>query len=164
MSRLDSFIRRLQAQRACLDRAAELVRDLPGPVVEIGLGNGRTFDHLRRRLPGREIFVFDRRIDAHPDCVPPAAYVVLGDIAETLPGAAARLGRPAALVHADIGSGDDAASQRLAATVAPHLARLLAPGGVLASDQPMPAPGLAPLPLPEGVDPGRYYLYRAAGG
>ena len=26
MSRLDSFIRRLEAQRACLDRAAELIR------------------------------------------------------------------------------------------------------------------------------------------
>ena len=40
MSRLDSVIRRLQAQRACLDRAVDLVRDLPGPVLELGLGNG----------------------------------------------------------------------------------------------------------------------------
>ncbi|HTY69417.1 MAG TPA: class I SAM-dependent methyltransferase, partial [Alphaproteobacteria bacterium] len=38
MSRLDSFIRRLQAQRACLDWAIQAIRSLPGPVLEIGLG------------------------------------------------------------------------------------------------------------------------------
>ena len=32
MSRLDSFIRRLEAQRACLDLAAHLVRELKGDV------------------------------------------------------------------------------------------------------------------------------------
>ncbi|MGH6887075.1 MAG: class I SAM-dependent methyltransferase, partial [Geminicoccales bacterium] len=47
MSRLDSFIRRLEAQRACLDLAAARIADLPGPVLELGLGNGRTYDHLR---------------------------------------------------------------------------------------------------------------------
>ena len=60
MSRLDSFIRRLAAQRACLDRAAALIDEIDGPVLEFGLGNGRTFDHLRERLPGRAIFVFER--------------------------------------------------------------------------------------------------------
>ena len=60
MTRLDSAIRRLEAQRACLDRAAALVRGVPGPVLELGLGNGRTYDHLRARLPGRDIFVFER--------------------------------------------------------------------------------------------------------
>ena len=58
MSRLDSFIRRLEAQRACLEYAAGQIRDLPGPVLELGLGNGRTYDHLRELLPEREIFVF----------------------------------------------------------------------------------------------------------
>ena len=51
MSRLDSFIRRLEAQRACLDRAAELIRDIDGHVLELGLGNGRTYDHLRGLFP-----------------------------------------------------------------------------------------------------------------
>ena len=52
MSRLDSFIRRLEAQRACLALAAGRIGGLPGPVLELGLGNGRTYDHLRELLPG----------------------------------------------------------------------------------------------------------------
>ena len=55
MSRLDSFIRRLVAQRACLDHAAQLIGGLDGAVLELGLGNGRTYDHLRSLFPGREI-------------------------------------------------------------------------------------------------------------
>ena len=47
MSRLDSFIRRMQAQRDCLNAAAGLIADVPGVVFDLGLGNGRTFDHLR---------------------------------------------------------------------------------------------------------------------
>ncbi len=66
MSRLDSFIRRLEAQRACLAVAAEMIGDLEGPVFELGLGNGRTYDHLRELLPGREIFVCERHLAPHP--------------------------------------------------------------------------------------------------
>jgi hypothetical protein len=164
MSRLDSAIRRLQAQRACLDHVCRLIADPPGPVagpvLEVGLGNGRTFDHLRDRLPGRAIYAFDRQVAAHPDCVPEERFLLLGDFRETLPAARARIGAPAALIHADIGSGDEAASRSLAETIAPHLAALLAPGGVMASDQPILHPALEPLALPDGVAPGRYHLYR----
>lgn len=160
MSRLDSFIRRLEAQRACLDRAAALVADLPGPALEIGLGNGRTYDHLRDRMKGRPIFAFDRQVAAHPDCVPDGAHMVVGDFRETLPPAVVRIGAPAALAHCDIGSGDSAATAALAAWLAPVLMPLLRAGAVVASDQPLAAPGLAPLPLPDGVAPGRYFLYR----
>ena len=100
MSRLDSFIRRLTAQRACLDRAAEIIRDLDGPVLELGLGNGRTYDHLRSILPDREIFVFERKVAAHPDCIPDDAHLISGDLAETLPRAAERIPAPAALAVA----------------------------------------------------------------
>ena len=55
MSRLESFIRRLQAQQACLDDDAAQVAQRPGVIFELGLGNGRTYDHLRARLPGRDI-------------------------------------------------------------------------------------------------------------
>ena len=72
MSRLDSFIRRLEAQRACLDQAARLIAELDGDVLELGLGNGRTYDHLRELCPDREIYVCERLVAAHPDCVPPA--------------------------------------------------------------------------------------------
>lgn len=161
MSRLDSFIRRLQAQRTCLDHAIHLIRDLPGPVLELGLGNGRTYDHLREHLPERGIYVCDRQVAAHPDCIPPARFLILGDVRETLPRAAERIGSTVALVHADLGSGDAAASQRQAAEIAPVIAALLRPGGIVVSDQPLPNERLRALALPGGVKPGRYFLYCA---
>lgn len=164
MSRLDSFIRRLEAQRACLDHAAFLIADLPGPVLELGLGNGRTYDHLRSRLPGREIFVFDRQIAAHPDCIPPERYRLIGDFRDTLPTALEAIGRPAALIHADLGTGDEAASAALAQLLVPFFIRLLAPGGVLAGDQSMSDGRLPPVPPPAGIAANRYHLYRAAAG
>ena len=163
MSRLESFIRRMTAQRDCLDAAAALIADLPGCVLELGLGNGRTYDHLRDRLPGREIFVFDRQIGAHPDCIPDAEHFYLGDILEQLPLAAARLGRTAALIHSDIGTGDKARNARLVAVLAPMLADMLVPGGIVIADQEMPQDGWEPQPLPAGVPANRYFLYRARG-
>ena len=162
MSRLDSAIRRLEAQRACLDHAAGLIAAVKGPVVELGLGNGRTFDHLRQRLPGREIFAFDRRVDAHPDCIPDARHLVLGDFADTLPTAIQRIGGRAALVHADTGTGEAERNAKLAAWLVPHLLALTAPGGVILSDQELIGIAAKSLPLPQGVPPGRYFLYRAA--
>lgn len=161
MSRLDSFIRRMQAQRACLDWAAKAIVDLPGPVLELGLGNGRTYDHMREILPDRDIYVFDRRIAAHPDCIPPKDRMFLGEIAETLPEAAARLGRSAALVHTDLGAGDAEANAALAGLTGPLLAALITPGGVIVANHDLAVPGWDKLPEPEGVKPGRYYLYRA---
>lgn len=160
MSRLDSFIRRLEAQRACLDLAARLVRDVPGPVLELGLGNGRTYDHLCGLFPDREIFAFDRALAAHPDCVPDGAHLVLGELRETL--ARFRPPMPASLVHADIGSGEEAASRALAAALAPLIARVLAPGGVVVSDQLMDDASWDAVPLPAGVAAGRYVLRRRA--
>ena len=61
MSRLDSFIRRLEAQRAASTTRSPH-RRRARPVLELGLGNGRTYDHLRElqgsahlrlRAPGR---------------------------------------------------------------------------------------------------------------
>ncbi|HTO84184.1 MAG TPA: class I SAM-dependent methyltransferase [Methylomirabilota bacterium] len=161
MSRLDSFIRRMQAQRACLDHAAELIRDLPGPVLELGLGNGRTYDHLCQRLPERTIFAFDRQLAAHPASIPPPGHLLLGEIGDTLPAMYARIGATAALVHIDIGSGDAAANARLAAFISPQVERLVAPGGVVLSDQALIVSRLQPADLPAGVSPGRYHLYRA---
>jgi len=160
MSRLDSFINRLTAQRDCLALAASLIADLPGPVLEVGLGNGRTYDHLRALLPGREIFAFDRQLNAHPHSTPDAAHLILGEFAETLPAAGRRIGAPAALVHADFGSGDAAATAAVAVWLGPALASLLAQGGIVAADQPLAVEGWTPLPLPDGVAPGRYFLYR----
>jgi S-adenosyl-L-methionine methyltransferase len=160
VSRLDSFIRRLQAQRACLDHAAGLIAALDGVVLELGLGNGRTYDHLRSLFPSREIYVCERQVAAHPDCVPPAERLILGDMRETLPTARARLGGRVALAHLDAGSGDDAANRNLAAALTPLIVPLLCEGAVLVSDPEITCADLAPLPLPDGVRPGRYHLYR----
>lgn len=160
MSRLDLNIRRLQAQRACLERAAELVGDLPGPVFELGLGNGRSFDHLRQILPGREIFVFDREVAAHPDCIPDPEHLFLGDFRTTLPAAAARFGPVVALLHADFGSARPARDARLAAVIAGQLPGLLRPGALVAADRDVAFAGARALPLPDGFPAGTYYLYR----
>ena len=160
MSRLDSFIRRLEAQRACLGRAAELIAGRDGVVLELGLGNGRTYDHLRSLCPERDIYVCERRVAAHPDCVPPPDRLILGDMRETLPAARDRLGGRVALAHFDVGTGDAAANRTLAAALTPLLLPLLCAGAVLVSDPALDAADLEPLPLPDGVAPGRYHLYR----
>ena len=160
MSRLDSFIRRLEAQRACLSLAARLVRALEGPVLELGLGNGRTYDHLRELCPDRQIYVCERHIAAHPDCLPPPELLLLGDMRDTLGVARRRLEARVSLAHFDAASGDAAASRAFAAEVIPLLVPLLCSGAVLCSEPAMTAAELAPLALPEGVAAGRYHLYR----
>jgi len=160
VSRLDSFIRRLEAQRACLDRAAQIIRDVDGVVLELGLGNGRTYDHLRELFPDRDIYVCERQVAAHPDCVPPQERLLLGDLRETLPAARALLGDRVALAHLDVGTGDAAGNRALAAELLPLVVPLLRIDGVLVSDPAMDCPELAPMPLPDGVAPDRYHLYR----
>lgn len=160
MSRLDSFIRRMSAQRSCIDHAGSLLQSFPGPVLELGLGNGRTYDHLRETFPGRDIFVFDFAVAAHPACIPAPQFLRLGDFRVTVPAFRAE-GLPlAAFVHADVGSGSEEASRQLAAELAQDLCQLLAPGGMLACDQPIVVAGLLSAPLPPGVDIGRYHIYR----
>lgn len=160
MSRLDSFIRRVSAQRDCLNLAAGLVADIPGPIIELGLGNGRTYDHLRELFPDREIFVFDRRIAAHPACIPDDEHMLLGDITETLPGALERIGAKAALAHCDMGTGEKESNAKLAAFIAPAVDALVAPGGLVCSDQEYTVDGWEAVPLPDGVNPGRYFINR----
>jgi hypothetical protein len=161
VSRLDSVIRRLEAQRACLELAAGLIAGLDGMVFELGLGNGRTYDHLRAILPAREIVVFERQISPRVEASPDPAQLILGDIHDTLPRAVERFGGTVALVHADIGTGVADANARIAGFVARYLPALLCRGGIVVSDQEMAFAGAQTLPLPDGVAPGRYNIYRA---
>ena len=160
MSRLDSFIRRLEAQRACLDLAARLVREVAGDIIELGLGNGRTYDHLRQLFPERAIYVCERLLAAHPDCIPPPERLFLGDMRQTLPEIGGRFAGRIALAHLDPGSGEDAANRTLAVALGPLIAPLLAEGGMLVSEPPLALAALSPVALPQGVAPGRYHLYR----
>jgi CRP-like cAMP-binding protein len=160
VSRLDSFHRRIAAQRACLGRAAELIRDLDGVVLEMGLGNGRTYDLLRKLFPDRDIYVAERKVGAHPDCIPPDDRLILGDMRETLPAARSWLEGRVALGNLDVGTGVIADNRLLATMLAPHVVPLLKIGAILASDLSIELPELEPLPLPDSVPAGRYHLYR----
>ncbi len=159
-NRLERMIDRLTAQRDLLAQAIELVGDLPGPVLEFGLGKGRTYDFLRERLPGREIFAFDRELHCPSDCVPDAAHLLLGDFRDTVPGALARIGAAAALAHFDVGTEDRAADAALVAWLGPAAAPLLRPGGVVVADREMRVAGWTPAPLDATLGDRRHYLYR----
>ena len=160
-SRLDQFIRRIKAQRACLNMAAGLIASMAGPILELGLGNGRTYDHLRELFPARDIYVFERDVAAHPDCIPDEDHLLRGDFRQTVPGALARIGAPAALIHGDIGSADLAHDAELAAWLGQALRPLAAPGALILSDRALGEAIWPPEPLPQGVAPGDYFMYRA---
>ena len=161
MSRLDSFIARMQAQRDCLNFLKPVIDALPGPILEIGLGNGRTYDHLRDLFPRRDIYVFERQVAAHPDCIPPDDRLFLGEAREALPRAARSLGATAALIHTDLGTGDNAANMAMAAWLGPMLDSLVGPGGYVLANQGLAVARWRRLPEPPGVPTDRYFLYRA---
>lgn len=162
MSRLDQFITRLTAQRAVLGFAAQALANTGGPVIELGLGNGRTFDHMREILPGRRIIAFDRALAAHGTCEPDPDDLVLGEIGAT---ARAFAGIGAALVHADIGTGYPRKDAEIAGWLGAVVAPLLRPGGLAASGLPLADDRLVPMPLPPAAPPEAYFLYsRVSGG
>ena len=144
------MLARLATQRACLDFAAARIAGLPGPVLELGLGKGRTYDRIRRIMPDREILVFDHEVHCPPALKPPSGTLFLGDFRDTLGAAVERLGNVAAMVHADVGSEDQTRDARLARDIAPLIGSLVRPGGLVLSDRQLPLPdaGWDRLPLP----------------
>lgn len=163
MSRLDSFIRRLEAQRRMLDWAAAAIAGRDGLVLELGLGNGRTYDHLRERLSGRAIHVFERDVSPNPASMPPVDRLVEGDMAQTLPAFVARHGRCAALIHVDVTTGVPERDRILFAWLPQHVVALAAPGALVVSGWAIEHPGLEAVALPQGVPEGRYFAYRRRG-
>jgi hypothetical protein len=163
MSRLDSFIRRLEAQRRMLDWAASEIAGHPGLVLELGLGNGRTYDHLRELLPERDIHVFERDVSPNPRSMPPSDRLVEGDMAVTLPAFAARHGRSAALIHVDVTTGVPERDRVLFAWLPENVVALAGPDALVLSGWDLAHGALAPVALPEGVPAGRYYAYRRRG-
>ncbi len=163
-TRLERFIARMVGQRACIDAAAMATAQLPGDVWEVGLGNGRTYDHLRERFVGRGIVVFDRRVAAHPDCIPPADMMRLGDFGDTIAAEGGRSAGTVAVIHADVGSGDIDASRALGRWLVPLFVQALAPGGYLVGDQPMVDALLEPMTLAQigagDLPADTYFIYR----
>ena len=158
MSRLDSMLRRFTAQRDGLNWAASDIAGLAGDVVDFGLGNGRTYDHLREILPDRRIWVVDRTLQCHPSCIPPEEDFLQGE-AEPMLQRLIDEGRQMALAHYDFGSGIKADDVAESARLSPLIAQIMMPGALLVSGQPLV--GFEQITGPETIAPDRYLFYRA---
>ncbi len=159
-SRLDVFIDRMVSQRACLDFAIAQTAQMGGPVFELGLGNGRTYHHMRQRISDRPVYVFERNVASHPDSTPPDEMLILGDVRETLPASVDRFGATASLIHADLGGHNLEKNDAFARFVSPLIEPLLAEGGLMVSSDRMYFDGLTEISLPEGAVEGRCFVYR----
>ena len=160
MSRLDLFIDRMVSQRASLQHAATLTAKQPGPVFELGLGNGRTYHHMLEIMPEREIYVFERAVASHPDSTPPEDRVLLGDVFDTLPQALLRFGATAGLIHADLGGHNASKNVQFAKDVSPLIEPLLAIGGLMVSSDKMYFDTLKEIALPQDAVVGRCFIYQ----
>ena len=156
MSRLDSMLRRLAAQRDGLNWAAAQVTGQPGDALDLGLGNGRTYDHLREIVPDRRVWVIDRTLNCHPSCIPPAEDYLEGE-AEPMLDRLAETGAQIVLAHYDFGFGVKEKDVAEAARLSPLIAACMAPGGVLVSGQPLV--GFKQVRGPETVAPDWYFFY-----
>jgi S-adenosyl-L-methionine methyltransferase len=160
MSRLDLFIDRMVSQRACLDFAIDDTAAMNGPVFELGLGNGRTFHHMRERIQGRDIYVFERAVGSHPDSTPDEKFTILGDVRETLVQTLQKMGPVASLIHADLGGHNRAKNDAFARVVSPLVEPMLAKGGLMVASDRMYFETLKEVALPEGAVPERCFIYR----
>ncbi len=157
MSRLNSMMRRLAAQAEGLEWGHALTESVAGDYLDMGLGNGRTYDHLREIAPNRRILVIDRALNCHASCVPPEADFLQGE-AEDMLKKLAQDGAKIALGHYDFGFGDKAKDVAEAARLSSMIKDVMVPGGALVSGQPLT--GFEQVRGPHTVAPERYYFYR----
>jgi hypothetical protein len=160
MSLLDRLLNRMLAQRACLDFAFRDLAEKLGVVFELGLGKGRTFSHLREHLPDREIYVFDRAVEAHKTAMPDPAHLFLGPMSETLPKAVARFRGQVVLAHTDVGGYEGSHNEAMKVLVAEALPPAIMKGGLIVSDLKLTIPGAQELSRPAGAPDGWYFIYR----
>ena len=162
MSRLDRFIKRMQAQRALLD---QVCHDLnagnaqAGPFIELGLGNARTYDHVRERLINRRIVVFDRSAAPKHGVIPPAADFYVGDIRDTVRDYVEAIGSTAAVVHADLGDGSAAYNADIQSWLPDACCQLLQSGGLVVSSTPLHDARLRQINGPPDAEAGGYTCY-----
>ncbi|MBO9666771.1 MAG: hypothetical protein J7501_08140 [Bdellovibrio sp.] len=163
MSRLDVLIQRMTVQRECLNFLMNELqkKNNEGLVaVELGLGSGRTYDHIREGLPHMPFYVFDYKIDCHPSCEPAPEYAILGEIEKTLPPFAEKFQGKACLIHCDIGTKDLDRDNKVYSNLIPLIQKLSNPGTLIASDRPLSAPWLESIELPKDAGKWPYYLLR----
>lgn len=164
-SRLERMIARLTTQRDLLNHVAGRLIAIQGPILEIGLGKGRTFSHLRNLYPDRKIWAFDFEVHAPSHSRPDDSDIFLGDFRQSLVSCWGRIDARPAFIHADIGTESRKADAELASFVGKTVAPYLAPGGYLLGDRDMTADGLIAVEtpdtqLPNGITAWPYFLYR----
>lgn len=157
MSRLDSMLRRLAAQRDGLNWAAEQTADLAGDALDLGLGNGRTYDHMREIMPERRIWVIDRVLQCHPSCTPPEADFLMGEAEPMLQKLVDNTAQ-IIMAHYDFGFGIKEKDVAEAARLSPLIASIMLPGGLIVSGQPLV--GMQQIKGPDSIAPDRYLFYR----
>ncbi|MCW2237377.1 class I SAM-dependent methyltransferase [Azospirillum canadense] len=162
-STLDRMIDRLTTQRTALGWAAGCVEGTHGMVMEIGLGKGRTYDHLRRLFPPRDILVFDMWARVPSDLRPDEDRLFLGDFRETLPAAAERFRGTVRLAHADIGSAKEEDEDGIRAWIGGLIEPFLAPGALVLSDRGIGTgrAGWEPVAVP-GTEVWPYHAWRVS--
>lgn len=157
MSRLESFRRRLTAQIDGINWAIEQTNETDGDILEMGLGNGRTYDHLRE-YADRRIWVIDRILQCHPSCVPPEADFLLGE-ADAMLERLADNGAKIAFAHYDFGFGVKEKDVEEGGRLSPLIKAVMVPGGLVVSQQPLI--GFTQIWGPDSIDRERYLFYRA---
>lgn len=158
MSRLDTFIARMTAQRDLLNHIhANNMVPAEGAILEIGLGNGRTYSHLQQLFPDRRIIAFDRRVAAHRTRLPETENLVVGEIEET---GLQFAGCNAALVHADIGTGYPEQDALILRWLPEMIVGMLRLDGIAVSGLSLNHPRLVALPELPTMSAGSYRYYR----
>ena len=95
LSRLDSNIRRLEAQRALPEHGSRAASPSAGAGDRAGAGQRAHLRPSARAAAGPgDLRVRSRQVGAHPDCIPDSEHLLLGEIRETLPGLFARMPGP----------------------------------------------------------------------
>lgn len=157
MSRLESFRRRLTAQIDGINWAIEQTKNTKGDILEMGLGNGRTYDHLRENAD-RRIWVIDRILKCHPSCIPPEKDFLKGE-ADIMLEHLAENKVKVALAHYDFGFGVKEKDVEEGGRLSPLIKAVMVPGGLVVSQQPLI--GFTQIWGPDSIDRERYLFYRA---
>ena len=160
LTRLEKTLYRLEAQHACLNWAVAEIEGRDGLVFELGLGLGRTFNHLKHNLGSRQIYVFEREVHCYPDCRPEDDELIIGNLEDTLPDAVNRFAGQVVLAHCDVGSMDRDHNRKMSGLLSRNLGPALCDNAIVLSDLPLDIEGTSPRPLPGSARVDRYYLYR----
>lgn len=159
MTELEWAVIRIRAQIQLLDWAAQdLLHDEAPRVLELGLGNGRTYDHLRQRLPKARIDVFDREMKGKLSSRPPDDHFFEGELDETLASYVPK--GETALIHADLGTGDPEHETKIAAMLVDKLPPLARDRCLVISSTELVDDAFAPEPFSDYDRQSRYNAYR----